>query len=107
MEILTLHMEPGMENIPSNGFLLAIVELGRRRSSPSPTLFVDMSWIIWNIRGVNHKESIDHLKILLRQQATSLLVLMEPKVTHAKITRLAFNLGFTYWYHGGESNSLI
>lgn len=47
-----------------------------------------MSWLIWNIRGVHQKESIDHLNILLRQQATSFLVLMEPKVSYTEIHRL-------------------
>lgn len=66
-----------------------------------------MSWLIWNIRGVHRQESIDHLKVLLRQQDISFLAFMEPKASHTEIYRLTFKLGFPYCYHGGESNSHI
>lgn len=66
-----------------------------------------MSWILWNIRGVHRQESIDHLKILLRQHKTSFLVLLEPKACHNEISRFTFNLGFPCCYHGGATNAHI
>lgn len=32
---------------------------------------------------------------------------MERMVSHTKLTRFAFKIGFPHWHHGGDSNSKI
>lgn len=66
-----------------------------------------MNWLIWNIRGVNQKECIDHLKVLLRTHTINFIVLLEPMMPRSHLNRLCFSLGFPFWLHRrGESPSL-
>lgn len=64
-----------------------------------------MSWLIWNIRGVRRRETIDHLKAMIRQKTSTFVVLLEPMVDHSEVANLAFKIGFTNWMHGGDVNS--
>lgn len=64
-----------------------------------------MSWLIWNICGVRRRETIDHLKAMIRQKTSTFVVLLEPMVDHSEVANLAFKIGFTNWMHGGDVNS--
>lgn len=66
-----------------------------------------MKWLVWNIRGIHQKDSITHLKSILRMHDISILILLEPKANHSEIPRFAFNTGFTAWVHGADSNTHV
>lgn len=66
-----------------------------------------MCCIIWNIHGARRREHIDHLKAIIAQHSISLVVLLEPMVSHYEVDRLAYTLGFPYYHHGRDTNSHI
>lgn len=65
-----------------------------------------MSSIVWNIRGIHKQDFLDHLKVILRQHKARLLVLLEPKVSHAELPEYAFDLGFQFYLHVGDFNEI-
>lgn len=54
--------------------------------------------------GIHQKESVTHLKDLLRQFDIMLLVILEPKARHTELARFAYSMGFPSWMHGGTIN---
>lgn len=96
---------PGNGSITNAGFHLWIGVQELRISRHNQTPSVDMSWLIWNIRGIHQWDSKSHLNEMIRKHQIQILVLLQPKVQHSEICHFVFSMGFPHWLHGGDTNT--
>lgn len=66
-----------------------------------------MSVLIWNIRGIGNKASLEYLKAMIRQHKPIIVGILEHKQHPSRIEEYAKKLGFTGYLHGPPTNKYI
>lgn len=52
-------------------------------------------FLIWNVKGVTNKQSVNRVKVLCRIHKISLLAIIEPKMKVEKLLKYQLKLGFS------------